>query len=83
MNTVSSLVSLLKKNNSKIDNKYFLNTDFVITYTYFEWIDLMRKIKLVLSKYKDIKLSKEFSDYYHNLLVRYGIIVIFNARMGE
>lgn len=83
MNTVSSLVNLLKKNNSKIDQKYFLNSDFVITYTYFEWIDLMRKIKLVLSKFKDIKLNKEFLDNFHELEIRYGIIVIFNARMGE
>lgn len=83
MNTVSSFVSILKKHNSKIDSKYFLNSDYVITYTYFEWIELIRKIKLVLSKYQNINLNTKFLDNFHELEVRYGIIVIFNARMGE
>lgn len=83
MDTVSSLVTILQKNNFKIDNKYFLNSEVVITYTYFEWIDLIRKIKLVLRKYKDLAYNTEFSKNFHELEVRYGVIVIYNARMGE
>ncbi len=81
MDTVYSLVEILKKNECKIDHKYFLNSEVVITYTYFEWIDLIRKIKLVIKKYNSVLQDNKFLNNFKKLEVRYGIIVIYNAMM--
>ena len=79
--TVDALVKSYNQSNYNISIKYFLKSEVVIAFSYFEWIDLMRKIKQTLFKYNKVKLSEEFNKLYHELELRYTIIIICNALM--
>jgi len=79
--TVDEFVKSYIDSNYNINRKFFLNSEVVIAFSYFEWIDLMRKIKQTLNKYNKVKLNDKFVKLYHELELRYTIIVICNALM--
>jgi hypothetical protein len=84
INTVNALVAGLENSNNsqykEYDFKYFLNTDYVMTLNFSEWVELFTKILYVKRTTKDVELFDylNFKNHYQELEKRYVIMLIYN-----
>ena len=77
--TVRTFVESLQNNGRKVSMQYFLDSEVVIAFNYIEWINLMKRLQFIKSKFKNDDYSITFLENYKNLEVCYAIILIFNA----
>ncbi|MDD3999718.1 MAG: hypothetical protein PHX62_02330 [Bacilli bacterium] len=87
INTVNAFVNGLKNSKNQYreyDFHYFLNTDYIMTLKFPEWVELFTKILYVKRVVKDVELFDylNFKNYYLELEKRYLIMLIYNE-MGK